>query len=439
MYLIKNIFWISILLIYTHQSIAQDTLHLNQAIDLALQNNYGIKVAKNNAQIQKNNATRGNAGLLPSLGASAGITYSNQNINLSFSGDRPSVSESAVGTWNTAASLDAAYTIFDGLGSIRNYQSLILSAEQGEIQAKQTMEAVILQIANTYYSLAQLDESYQIALENLAISNERLARVKNKNEFGISNKLDVLNAEVDLNTDSVSALNAQVALANAQRDLNQLLGRSLERSFNVSKQISYQNLFVLENLIREAEAKNLNLKSAEYDQRISELNLKISEGSLLPRLNATASYGYNRNKTGAGLILVNRSLGFTGGLNLSFDIFNGNQKRTQIQNAKISQANTAENYQDVKLQIERDIRNAFAQYQNDLFVMKVEEKSVATAELNFERTREQFNFGQLTTTQFREAQLNLIQAKNRFNNARYTAKLSEINLLQLSGKILEKN
>ena len=65
--------------------VAQDTLSLDQAITLALENEHGIRIAKNDAAIADAQATAGMAGLLPKLDATGRANYSNQDTRLDFS------------------------------------------------------------------------------------------------------------------------------------------------------------------------------------------------------------------------------------------------------------------------------------------------------------------------------------------------------------------
>ena len=95
--------------------------------------------------------------------------------------------------------------------------------------------------------------------------------------------------------------------------------------------------------------------------------------------------------------------------------------------------------EEAKLFLETDIINAYEAYQNSRYVLELEERNLVVAELNFSRTEELFNLGQVTNTQFREAQLNLIRAKNNISSAQYSAKLDEIELLRLSGRLFTKD
>lgn len=419
---------------------AQNVLSLDQAIDIAIESNYGIKISQNNLETLKNSATRGNAGQLPSVDFTGGVTYNNNNNRLkladfSGSGETQVTTTNGAESRNYDASVTATYTLFNGFNATRTYERLLQNVELGNVQYQQTIENTILAVSNAYYNLGKAIENNRLTVENERISAERLARAESRNEFGVSNRLSVLNAEVDLNADSVNLLNSQLIVANAKRDFNVLLARDPNTPFDIQTEVAFLPKPALEDLQAKAELGNTDVQVAKYNQQVSELDVKIAEGRRYPQVNLNASYGLNRSTNDVGVLLVNQNIGFSGGVRVNFNVFDGNRRNIEIQNAKIGARSSQEQLEQIQQQVERDIYNAYATLENNLYVLQVEQKNLATAERNFERTQEQFNFGQVTSTQFREAQTNLLAAKIRLNNAQYDAKIAEVSLLLLSGEL----
>ena len=83
--------------------------------------------------------------------------------------------------------------------------------------------------------------------------------------------------------------------------------------------------------------------------------------------------------------------------------------------------------------VERDFYNAQDDYQNRLAIYQVQENNIVTAKNNFDRTQEKLKLGPVTSIEFRQAQLNLLNAELSRNQAKYQAKLAELSVLQLSG------
>jgi len=90
----------------------------------------------------------------------------------------------------------------------------------------------------------------------------------------------------------------------------------------------------------------------------------------------------------------------------------------------------------IEQEVERDIRNAWDSYKNALYVLEVQEKNLQTNQDNFNRTDERYKLGRVTSIEFRQAQLNLLNAELAKSQAKYNAKLAELQMLQVSGQLL---
>lgn len=425
---------------------AQETLSLDEAIRQALENNYGIRIAQYDVVSSENDVFRGNAGQLPSLSLQGGANYNLNNSEVDLvSGTDPATgqpiitrqSANGIETSNANLSLNLNWTVFNGLTRANNYKILIASADLTKEQTRSLVEQQVLQVASAYYQLARLENTYQIQQEALRRSQQRLAFVQNQAEFGSSTQLAILNAQVDVNTDSVNLATTAINLDNARRNLNFLMGAELSEDMAVDRSVALSEapgLPELENLTRQ---NNASLQTAAQAQKISELNLRVAEGNRLPTLSLNSSYGLNYSDNGPFSFAPQIfSYGLSAGISLSVPIYNGSQINRGIQRAEIGLAQSNMQRRQTEQQVLRDLQNAYYTYLNNLQVLRLQETSVAAAQENFARTQERFELGQATSVQFREAQLNLLNAENRLNDLRYDAKLSELNLIQITGSLV---
>jgi len=415
---------------------AQDTLYLNDAIRIAMERNHDIRVVNNVATISKNNATRGNAGMLPRLDVAAGVTYNINSTDIEFSSGIPPTSENGAETQSYNASLNLAYTVFDGLGNIYNYRKLMATAGLSKLQAQLTIEATLIQVLNFYYNMGRAQQQYEVAKKALSVSKERRRRAEVQSEFGRASKLEVLNAEVDYNTDSINMVNAALTIETARYNLNYLLGEESTRSYIASMLVNIDETMQLAELRQLAKQNNVAIKISQANLNLSELDLKLVKASQLPRLDLRASYGFNQANNEVGIVLKQQNLGFSGSLSMSFNIFDGHRKQTQHENTLLSIENNREEVENAKDQVERDIQNAFATYKNRLDLLAIAEKNLSAAKRNFERTQELYRLGQTNSTQFRTAQLNLIRTQSNIIDAKFAAKLAEIQLIYLTGQLI---
>lgn len=426
---------------------AQDSLlSREQAVQLALQNNFGIQVARNQVDIAGNNSSLLNSGFLPSLTASAGAVYNRDDSTIEFPGQfledgqpRPDVElvKAEAQRYNSGLRMD--YTLFDGLGRLYTYKSLKEQYALSELQARETIENTMLQLFSVYFEVARLTENEKVFEEALRISRDRITRAEYAFEFGQNTKLDILNAQVDVTNDSINLLNARQQLANTKRDLNVVLSQNLNTAFEVDTLVRFIPKLQLESYVSEANTNNVAILQAERNLVINEYDIKVSRSGYLPTVGLNGTYGWNLNQSAASAFFPgtntetwNMNLGAT----LTWNLFDGGGTTVRMKNAKIAYENQELFGKQIALEVERDIQNALAIYENRLEIYRIQEQNVITNQNNFERSREQFQLGRITSIEFRQAQINLLNAQTNKNLAKYDAKLAELQLLQLTGQLL---
>lgn len=415
---------------------SQDKLTKKQAVTLSLENNYGILIAKNNVKLAENNARIFNTGYLPKVVAGSGINYSNNsNEFTSQSGVITNVDNAEATSYN--ASIGVNYTLFDGFGRVYNFKKLKESHNLSELEAKAIIENSLLQIFEIYYEVARLTEDSKNLIQSLTISKQRLRRANYAFEYGQSTKLQLLNAEVDVNNDSIRYINMNRLLTNSKRNLNLALGRAVTTEFDVDTNISFNQLFNFETVLEKAYTKNIDIQKLDKSIVLNDFDIKINKSDLFPTLNLNSSYGFNKSNNVATINFAEQlSKGLTAGISLNWNIFDGGTTKTRIQNSKIIADNLQIQKEQLVNSVELSVANALEIYNNSLFILKAEEKNVETNERNFSRTEEQYKLGQITSIEFRQAQVNLLNAQSSLNQAKYDAKNAELTILQLSGDLL---
>lgn len=423
-------FWI-----YSPSS-AQEVLTKQEAITQMLDNNFGIQFAENQLDIADNNQDILNSGYLPSLTGNAGANYTKDDQDVTFrDGESNSITGAETTRYN--ASVNFNYVLFDGLGRFWNYKSLKEEYNLSSLQARETIELTLLQLFTVYYEVARLTENEQVLKQTYGNTQQRLKRAEYSFEYGQVNKLEVLNAEVDIVNDSINLLNTRQLLENAKRDLNVVINTDLDRNFDVDTLVDFTNQIQLENYVNSADANNVNLLQAEKNITISDYDYKASKAVFLPSIGLTGSYGWNEgNFPVTSFATSSTTTGVSGGVSLSWDLFDGGRGITTTRNAKIQYDNQQLVKEQIKKEVTRDIYNARGNYQNRLNVLDLQKKNISTAKNNFERSSEQYKLGQITSVELRQSQVNLLNAQTSSNLAKYDAKLAELELLQLTGQLL---
>lgn len=419
-----------------HLAIAQDTLSLERAIQLALANEHGIRIARNEVALAEAQATAGTAGLLPRIDASGRGNYSNQNTSLDFVEGIPDVERNGVVNTALSGQLGLSYTVFNGGGNFASLERAQLNAHLADIRTRAQVEGTLAQVIALYYALAALDQDVSITGRILAISNDRYARQEGKAALGGVGRLELLNAAVDLSTDSSTYLLALQRRERSARDLNVLMGLAPDTPVKVTANTAYAQGLAQEQLVQEALQGNVQLASATALVRAAEVDQRIAKALRWPRLDLSAAYGVTDQRNGVGLVLGTYTEGLNAGLSLSVPIFDGGRVSTQAEQARLRAENAALAEQQARLQVERDVRNAFTTWTGQRDILRMQREAVRTANLNFDRTRELFQSGQLTGLQFRQAQLDLANAERQAVVAGFDAKVAELTLLRASGGLL---
>nr|WP_233558485.1 TolC family protein [Aquimarina sp. BL5] len=407
-----------------------------EAIRLTLENNYGILIATNNIEAANNNKAILNSGYLPSITGTASAVYNKDNIEAQFSNGETNILDGAESDRYNAA-LNLNYTLFDGLGRFYNYKRLKEQYNLTELQTRETIENTILQLFTVYFETARLTENDQILRETLQISRERITRANYQFEYGQNTKLEVLNAEVDVANDSINLINTEQQLINTKRDLNLLMNQDLTKNLKVDTTTNFISRLQINSFIEKSIKNNVRILRNKSNVKINDYDLKVSKSGYLPTIGLTGTYGWNKNNNNAASFLSTlTSTGLSATFNLTWNLFDGGRTITQIKNARITLENQEILQKQIEQEVKRDIANALGNYENRLKVYEIQQQNVLTNQNNFDRSKERFNLGQITSIEFRQAQINLIQAQTNKTLAKYDAKLAELQLLQLTGQLL---
>ncbi len=417
----------------TASLVQQDTLSLDEALAMAMEQNLSIKLSRSYREIAQNNAHPGMAGLLPGVSANGGWVYGLNNTRLQFaSPDVPDIEQNNAASQTTTGSVTMNYEL-NGPGPFRTYRWLKGQALVAGAEHQMVVESIGVQVLGAYYGLSRSRQNLEAVAELLEISAERYERAKVRESFGAGSSLELLQAQVALNSDSASLLDAQQAMDQSLHNLNYLLGRAADAPVLTQEAANTTEGLELSALRQRMEQYNAELSVAELQERNSLLDWQVARAGFWPSLSVSAGYGYSLNVNDAGFIVNNRNLGFTGGLNLSVPLFTGQTRRIAANNSEIAYQNRILQKEDLQRRLEADLLDAWSSYTNALRMLSMQRTAVRTAEASMDQLRERFNMGQVDATTYREAQVQWLLARNGLNNARYNARLAEAEVLRLAG------
>lgn len=412
----------------------QEVLTIQEAVKKTIENNYQIITAGNNLKIDSLSVSPGYAGMLPTLEATIVDNNSIQNLSQTRSdGSQVERDNAKNNSLNYGVAMD--WTLFDGLRMFANYKQLKENQNLGEAELKQVILTRVGEVMITYYDLVQQQQQLSALDSTIFISKQRVELAQNRFTIGKASKLEVLNAQVDLNTDQTLMQRQKELYANTKIQLNQQLARDTKISFQVIPEIFVDESLVLPDLELLVKSNNPQLNAERINKRISELELKQTRAARYPTIYATTGYNFGQSESSLGFNTSSNSQGFNYGFGASLNLFDGfNQNRDEkIGKLEVQNAEVAIKAQE--LQLLSTLGSTYQTYLTNISLIELEGNNEAIAKENLDITVDKFRIGIIPTIEFRTAQLNYINAKVRFSNVKFQAKLSEIILKQLSGNL----
>ena len=421
-----------------HPAAAQ-RLSLNDCIQIGLEHNYDIRISRINQEISDRNVSLGNAGYLPSVNLNAGASGSLNDIRQSHR-DGTSTTVNGSNTNTLSSNIALNYTIFNGFAVRTTYQRLKVLQAIGELSVRQSVESFIADIAAEYYNVVRQQLLNDNLIYTLDLSRQRLNIVRDRYELGASSKLDVLQAQVDFNSDSSKLVQQYETVKNAYINLNILLASD---NLNAEIQPADQDIrFVPEldydQLLQQALEGNTTLLLSGKQRQISESDLKITQAQALPTITLTSQYGYSQalyNRKASATNERQRTMGLSYGATLAFNLFNGDNRRRMIRNAETQLEIQQVTYQKTEQYIRSALLSEYMSYTNNKSLLDLELENLATSHENYDTAMERYRLGELSGIELREVQENLHNAEERVIRAKYQVKLAEIALMQLSASI----
>ncbi len=430
----RNILLVFVFLGFTLS--AQNKLTLQQAITVAMQQNYDINIAKVSANVSATANSYGNAGFLPSVNFLAATSRSNYNTIQEFSTGVLVNRKNAL-TQNLNSSVALSWTVFDGMKMFATKDKLEALEAQGKTFLKMEIETMVSKVISLYFDVVRQQQLIKASNETIKIYVEREKIAQRKLEVGSGSKLDLLQAIVDLNAQKSILLRLNISMESALVSLNQMLTKTSTDTYTVEDSIVFDDKLVLSTMKQNAAASNQELQYAKRNIDIANYSLRELQSTSLPQFGVNLNYNFTQTKNQVGLVLSNQNLGLNAGLSASWNLFNGYKSRTQIKMARFGIELNNLAYQRAVTGVDASMQKSWRSYQNTIEILKLEEENIAVAKENATIALERFRLGTSNTIELMLAQKSYEDAITRLVTARYEMKISETELLRLQGQLIK--
>jgi len=432
----KQILNKSIAIVIIGFSLSASAQTMQELVNVALANNYQIRVLKNEAQIASNNNSLGNTGALPSVDLNGAYTTSFNNTRQEFADGSVREGNNAKNT-NINLSVLANWTIFNGFSVYAKKSQLNYLEELGQLNSKFYIEQTVSDIVMAYHQLVyekQLLKNYQ---QSLNISAIRLNIERKRKEIGSGKAMDFGQALVDYQTDSIRLLAQQNTIQSLEIEMNRILANPLEKELIINDDtIVLLPISSKEELIQKVDASNNQLEQERLQELIAETELRLAKASRYPKIDLFAGYQYSKTFSEVGFFLSNQNYGPTVGVSISFNLFNGGANNREIKNTKIYSENVQLNKQQVNQNINADVLKFYNEHLSMNKRIALAKSNVENMQKVYVAAEEQLKKGAINGYDFRLTQLSLLNSEITLMQLQLASKAIELNLNRLSGTVL---
>lgn len=426
-------------LLCTGNARSQELLTVEQAVAAALQNNYDIRLIRNDSVLAALNNSYAYAAFLPTLNAQAGLIFNNNNIKQKLA-DGSERNRKGVRSNNLQSSVNLNWTIFDGFKMFATRDKLQEILNLGEIAVRNQVVNSSSDVIKTYYNIVRQKQQLKAIEEQMQLNETLLEQAEKRLSVGLGAKPAILQAKVDLNAQRAARLKQQTLIEQLKEQLNQLMVMARETRYEVVDSIPFDNSLVVTDIMAQAEQNSPEILLAKQNIKIAGLTLKEARADRWPVVSFNSAYNFNRTENKEVVnnfsTLLNRNAGFNYGLSAAIPLFNGFNVRRQIKIAKLDVDYQTTLYEYQRWRTNVAVSVAYKDYELQKKTLALEEENIVLAKENVFIASERLRLGITTFVELREAQQSLEESYNRLIAARYDTKVAETELLRLKGDLV---
>jgi outer membrane protein TolC len=418
----------------------QRTLTLEEAIANTLEKNYDIILSKNDSAIAAIDYSYRNAAFIPRLNENVGVVWNNNSQKQTLS-DGSKRNRSGIRSNNISSQLALNWTLFDGLKMFITRDRLEETLKFGELEIRGQIVNSVATVINNYYNIVRQKQQLRSIEEQMSIDSERVRLDQYRLDVGVGIKPDLLQSKIDLNAQKAAQLQQQALISQLKEQLNQAMGLKQFTNYEVVDTIVINTGISLGDVLNDTEKNNPSVMMAKKNIDIANLMLKETKADFFPTVSFNSAYNFNRTTNQVAInnfsTLFNQVNGFNYGFTATIPILNNLNNRRLVKQAKWNVTYQNIFYENQKSVTTLNVINAFQSYEQQKKELALEEENILLARENLDIVFQTYKLGAATLLQLKEAQNSLADAETRLIEARYNAKISETELLRLSGQLVK--
>ncbi|CAG73249.1 outer membrane protein [Pectobacterium atrosepticum SCRI1043] len=386
--------------------------------------------ATRDAAFEKINESR--SPLLPQLGLGADYTY-NRGYR-----DSKGVNSDVKG-----ASLQLTQTLFD----MSKWRALTLQEKQAGIEDvtyQTAQQNLMLNTATAYFNvLRAIDSLSYINAQKQAIYRQ-LDQTTQRFNVGLVAITDVQNARAQYDSVLANEVLTRNTLDNALESLRQITGNFYPQLAGLNiERFSTQKPEAVNNLLKEAENRNLNLLSARLSQDLAREQIRSAETGYMPTLDLTASTGVSDTRYSGSRTQNSNSFNDTDagqhrvGINFTLPLYSGGATNSQVKQAQHSYVSSSELLESAHRSVIQTVRSSFNNISASISSINAYKQAEVSAQSSLDAMEAGYQVGTRTIVDVLDATTTLYNAKQQLSSARYDYLINQLNIKSAQGTLSE--
>jgi outer membrane protein TolC len=426
-------FVISFVCLLSH---AQTRLPLEEAINIALKNNFDIQIAKSNLDIDVISNHIGIAGGLPTVSGTASDQESVVNINqrINTSSGINEITKNGASSNTLNANVTGTILLYNGLRVKATKKRLEQLQSQSEQILSAQIQITISSVMIKYYDVVRQGFYLKALQKSIDLSKKQLELIEVKKSVGLANNAELFQSQIDLNTRLQDYLSQELVLHQSTSDLLTLLSIRPDSNLIVQDTIIVDKSMQLDQTLN-AVSKNPSVVAADEQIKINALIEKETAAQRYPSLRFNTGINLGRTVSDAGQTLLNQSYGPFAGLSVSVPIYNGSAFKRQEQVAVLNTKIAKTSRESLLLSLQNDAVKTYQSYNNNLSQIEKQQKTFQLSQQLLSLSEQRYQLAQATILEVREAQKSFEDAAYRLINLAYAAKAAEIELKRLENRL----
>ena len=428
-----------ILILFPNLLFAQTELSLMDAIKIGMQENYDIQLSSKNKRVSEINNNWANAGALPTINLSAKKEegLSDQTNNPTSFMPYELRSTAINGNANVSWTLFNGFAIRANKSKLRNLEEI--SSNNATLTIENTIQGIILQ----YYNCVLQKERLELLQKVVRLANNRLEYQQTKYDIGVSSKIDLLQIENAMLTDSSNLIMQELNYNNAIKNLNLTLGKEIETTWNFTDEIDTEiQLFSYENLKASTLADNTNIKNQYYNIQLAKQDIRLSKAVFYPMISVNSGAAYNESTYDIGELSnsmdnTGESLNYFANFSVNFRLFDGGKLYSTLRKVKVQKEINDLQYEKVKREVLHQLSLINNKYNSRISAFSLNQKAFKIAETNYALATDKQNRGVINSFMLRDIEIAFITSGINAQQAAYNLMESKIALLKITGGIIQ--